>query len=375
MTMSQPLPVEIISQNSQLDIAIQEIANSGAIALDTESNSIHRYPEQLCLIQIAAGNKIYIIDPLSLNSLMPLKGVLEAPSIQKIIHGADYDIRSFDRHYGFRICSLYDTSIAARFTGVTKFGLADLIKELLGTAIIKSKRLQLTNWGRRPLSVAAIDYASADVRHLFALRDMLDQRLIKLGRAAWVREECSRLEEVRYTVPNLEHSFLAIKGAQNLDGGSLAILRSLFLFRESEARRQQRPPFFVMPDSTLIFLAASPATALTKVPGLGEIGLKRFGPGLEQALREGLNASPIQRPYVKNERLNQEQSRRLAHLKAWRTSMGDSLSLDPSLLWPAVSLERLARFPETFNTEIVSSNVRRWQCELLAASLQAYLKA
>jgi ribonuclease D len=95
------------------------MAGSQTIALDTESNSFHHYPEQLCLIQIAAGNKFYVIDTISLKEPVPIKTVLLDDSIMKVVHGADYDIRSLDRHYGFHIHNLYDTSIAARFTGIT----------------------------------------------------------------------------------------------------------------------------------------------------------------------------------------------------------------------------------------------------------------
>jgi ribonuclease D len=134
MTISLPLPVEIVSQSAQLDVAVQAMAGSRAIALDTESNSFHHYPEQLCLIQIATRHKVHIIDTISLKELVPLKEVLVDDSIKKVVHGADYDIRSLDRHYGFRIRNLYDTNIAARFAGITQFGLAALIKDLLGVS-------------------------------------------------------------------------------------------------------------------------------------------------------------------------------------------------------------------------------------------------
>jgi len=125
------LPVEIISQSGRLDAAIQEMANSRAIALDIESNSLHRYPEQLCLIQIATPYKVYIIDTLLMREIPSLKGVLSGATITKVIHGADYDIRSLDRHYGFHVRNIFDTAIAARFTGITKFGLAAIIEDLL----------------------------------------------------------------------------------------------------------------------------------------------------------------------------------------------------------------------------------------------------
>jgi len=375
MTVSLPLPVEIVSQSAQLDVAVQGMAGSRAIALDTESNSFHHYPEQLCLIQIATRHKVHIIDTISLKELAPLKEVLVDDSIKKVVHGADYDIRSLDRHYGFRIRNLYDTNIAARFAGITQFGLAALIKDLLGVTIHKSKRLQRADWGRRPLSAEALDYATTDVRHLLALRETLDQRLQALGRTAWVAEECARLEEVRYTAPNLETAYLSVKGTKNLDGCGLAILKSLFLFREEEARRQRRPHFFVIPDAALISLATSPTAALSEVPGLGQTGLQRFGRGLQQALRDGLAAPPIHRPPPMVERVSHEQIQRLSRLKAWRASLSATLSLDPTLLWPTASLERLAKAPDTLGVELTSANIRRWQRDHFASSLHAYLES
>ena len=167
MTVSLPLPVEIVSQTAQLDAAVKAMLGSQDIALDTESNSFHRYPEQLCLIQIATRHRVYVIDTIVLKDIASLKEALDA-SITKVVHGADYDIRSLDQHYGFRIRNLYDTNIAARFAGLTRVGLAALIEDLLGVTISKSKRLQRADWGQRPLSTKALDYAAADVRHLFA---------------------------------------------------------------------------------------------------------------------------------------------------------------------------------------------------------------
>ncbi len=143
-----PLPVEIVSQPAQLGVAARELVGSHAIALDTESNSFHHYPEQLCLIQIASRHKVYIIDTMSLYDFAPLKDILTDVSIKKVVHAADNDIRSLDRHCGLYIRNLFDTSIAARFTGIAQLGLAALTSDLLGITFNKSKRLQRTDWGR-----------------------------------------------------------------------------------------------------------------------------------------------------------------------------------------------------------------------------------
>jgi ribonuclease D len=369
-----PLPVEIVSRPAQLGVAIREMEGSDTIALDTESNSFHHYPEQLCLIQIASRDKVYILDTISLNDLAPLQDVLADASIKKVVHAAEYDIRSLDRHCGIHIHNLFDTSIAARFIGITQFGLAAVTRELLGITINKSKRLQRADWGQRPLSAEALAYATSDVRHLLALREILEKRLRTLGREAWVAEECAKIEDIRYTARNLETAYLCVKGAKNLDGRGLAVLQSLFLFREEEAIRQHRPPFFVLSDATIIFLATNPETALSEVPGLGQTGLKRFGQGLRQALRKGITAPPVHRPRIsKAVRPSEAQVQRLSCLKELRTSLGFDLSLDPSLLWPLTSLERLAKAPETLDDELTSDSIRHWQRRVFDSLLRACL--
>ena len=372
----KPLPVEIISQPVQLGAAVRELAGSHIIALDTESNSRHHYPEQLCLIQIASRHKVYIIDTIALHDIAPLSNVLADVSLKKVIHSADYDIRSLDRHSGLHIRGVFDTSIAARFTGATRLGLETVIKDMLGITIAKSKALQRSDWGRRPLSAESLQYAAADVRYLIALREIQEQQLQTLGRAAWVAEECSRIEEVRYTAPSIETAYLSVKGVKDLDGRQLAVLRSLFLFREEEAIRQHRPPFFVLPDAALIFLATNPQSDLSEVPGLGQTGLKRFGQSLQQALQSGTTAQLIQRPpSTKYARASEEQVQRLSKLKEWRISLGSRLSLDPSLLWPLASLERLARAPDTLTAELTSDSIRRWQRDIVAPALRSCLES
>lgn len=372
MTVPMPLPVEIITNTAQLDGAVRKMLDSKAIAVDTESNSRHHYPEQLCLIQIATGNNVYIIDTIILKDIGPLQKVLADNAIMKIIHGADYDVRSIDRHCGFRIHNLYDTYIAARFAGITEVGLAALIRDLLSVNIVKSKRLQTADWGRRPLSNEAIEYAGSDVLYLRALQEILSKRLDVLGRTTWVAEEFARLEEVRYTAPDMENAFRSIKGAESLDGRGLAVLRSLFLFREQEALSRHRPTFFVMPDEILVALSTNRTADLAGFCGNEP---PRFRADLQQALRDGLAAQPIQPiPRMHYEPMSPEQTRRLTSLKAWRTTIAVKLALDPSLIWPMVSLQRLAKAPDTLDIEATCDNVRRWQNEQFTSALQTCLK-
>ncbi len=373
--MKQPLPVEIVSQPAQLSATLQDISESSLIALDAESNSFHRYPEQLCLLQIADRHKIYIIDVISIKELGSLGKVFEDNSIIKVLHSADNDIRSLDRHLKVRIRNVYDVKVAAIFAGINPFSLVSLVEDLLGITIPKSKRLQKADWGKRPLSSEAVDYAASDVRYLLALKEILGKRLQALGRAQWVAEECTRLEDIRYIAPDVSLGYLSVKGTQKLEGRNLAILKSLYLFREREARRWRRPPSLLIPDSVLSSLSSNPNLLVSKVPGLGQIGLRRFGKGLKQALREGLAAAPIQRvPNKSYKRWNNKQLKHLSLLKTWRSSLGKTLSLDPALLWPKANLERIAEAPDNIEEELESDDVRRWQREQFASSLRKVSK-
>lgn len=108
------LPVEVIRQSGQLHTAVQEMGNSRAIVVDTEANSRHRYPEQLCLIQLATPNKIFIVDTIQLGEIEPLRDILHDTSIIKVFHTAEYDIRSLNRHFGFQIHGVFDVAVAAQ---------------------------------------------------------------------------------------------------------------------------------------------------------------------------------------------------------------------------------------------------------------------
>ena len=367
------LPVEKVTDSHQLADSVRTMTGIKAIALDTESNSRFHYPEQLCLIQVATGHNVYIIDTITLENIEPLRKVLAEKATMKVIHGGDYDIRSLDRHCGFRTHNIYDTYVAARFAGLTEVGLAALLRDLLGINIVKSKRLQTADWGRRPLSGEAIDYAAGDVYHLLALQQILDKRLKTLGRTEWVAEEFARLEEVRFSPPDIENAFRIVKGAENLDPRSLAVLRSIFLFREEEALRRHQPPFFVMPDEAMIRVAAVPTINLSEVHGVSQ--LPRFRAALQQAVRNGLAMLPVKPlPRVHFEPMTAAQLRRFAGLKAWRASIAAKLALDLALLWPTPSLQQLAKEPEMINHENINGNIRQWQYAEFASLLRVYLK-
>ena len=349
------------------------------VAVDLESNGFFRYPERVCLVQLATKDAVHIIDPLSIDDPAPLGKLLADPSVGKIFHSADYDIRSLDRDWGFHIRGLFDTSIASAFVGSEKLGLAAVLKEYLDVDVDKDKKLQRADWSRRPLTDEMLQYAAQDVIHLGRLRAVLDGKLAKLGRTEWVREEVDRLARVRHTPPDTEWSFLSVKGSRDLDGRGLAVLQSLHSFRENEALKLDRPPFKVFSDSVISALAADPQADIARVKGIGRYGRGPAAAGVRRAIREGLSTPPVRRPRTSRnggERLSpKERTRareRLRLLKGWRTDQAARLRLDPPLIWSAASLERLAARPESLPAELECAEVRRWQYREFGESLRTF---
>ena len=112
------------------------------IAIDTEADSMHHYPERVCLVQVATPQSTYLLDPLALVDLSPLGPALASPRVLKLLHGADYDVRGLHRDWGLTITNLFDTHIAARFLGLERVGLAALLLDVLGIDIPKDRRIQ-----------------------------------------------------------------------------------------------------------------------------------------------------------------------------------------------------------------------------------------
>jgi ribonuclease D len=371
--------VEIIDTADRLARLANSLKSEPRIAVDTEGNSRHRYPEQLCLVQIGTATGGYVIDPLAIgDEVAPLGLILADEQIEKIIHSADYDLRSLDRQWGFRVRGVFDTSIAARVIGARRLGLDTVLEDTLGVTIVKQKRLQQSDWSLRPLSDEALAYAIGDVNHLLELRRVQGERLEDLGRTAWAAEECMRLEEIRHALPDPpDVAFLSMKGSRELDSRGLAILKELYVFRDGEARRRGVPPYRIVGNDALLYLSQNPSQELTDSPGIGPITAKRLGGQLRAAITRGGKSEPVERARSQRSsepRPTKQQEDRLRALKVWRIAHGERLDIDPSLVWPMPGLERLAQYPAEFGNELETSMaIRKWQRLEFGDSLREFL--
>src|SRR5512138_352982 len=173
---NQALPPPVwVDQPSTLNQMVADLAGQTCLAVDTESNSLHAYREQVCLIQFSTRKTDYVIDPLAFDDLSSLGPIFENPRIEKVFHAAEYDLICLRRDFDFEFASLFDTMHAARVLGYQFVGLDNLLAEKFQFEL--DKRHQKADWAMRPLTPAQLDYARLDTHFLFALRDVLEAEL------------------------------------------------------------------------------------------------------------------------------------------------------------------------------------------------------
>lgn len=105
----------------------QELRDEAVIAVDLEADSLHSYQEKVCLLQISTSTRTVLVDPLAVEDLAALAPVLADPTIRKIFHAADYDIRCLFRDFRIEVQGLFDTMIACQMLGEKRVGLADVL--------------------------------------------------------------------------------------------------------------------------------------------------------------------------------------------------------------------------------------------------------
>ena len=350
----------MIDSEEKLARWVPKVQTADWVALDTEADSLHAYPEKLCLVQISLPGADGLIDPLAPLDLGPLLDALGGREL--ILHGADYDLRMLRRTYGFVPKTVFDTMVAARLLGFTEFGLTNLVERLLGVRLEKGP--QTADWARRPLTERMIHYARNDSHYLKPLADLLRAQLQEKARLSWQEESCARLiQECARPQPVDPDQVWRVKGADKLDRRGLAVLRELWNWRDSEAVTANRPPYFVVRHEALVALADAAARQRPVSSLLPPRLSARRREGLFAALERAWELPPAQLPHrnrPSGHRPSLAERRRLDLLRQRRDRCAAELGIDPTLIASRATLTALAGDRSTDQADLM-----KWQRELL----------
>lgn len=366
---------KLIETTEEVAAFFKRAANEDVIAVDVESAAFYRYYARVNLIQIATRKEAAIMDPQAITDFTPFQEFAAKSKCMWLFHGGDYDISMLAKDLHIYIPRMFDTRKAAELIGMQELGLRALTEKYLGFTL--DKRLQRCDWSRRPLTTAMKEYGLLDAVCLVPIYDCLLQELDDLKRLEWVMEECESIGKQAREAHNHEPDPYAfhIKGSSYLSMRSLAVLREIWELREEIAAKQDRAPFMLLSNQSLLDIARlcpRSIAGLNTIKSINHDFINRYGHELQAAVRAGLEAELVnlERPFKPREReelLNAWEGELAKSIREIRDAVAARINIPPSVLAPSHAIYDLARLrPQTLGELVQSEVLHEWQARLLA---------
>lgn len=313
----------------------QELQASAIFGIDTESNSLYVYKEQVCLIQISTSDQDYLIDPLSIKDLSLLGSILASPEIEKVFHAAEYDVICLKRDFNFEIHNIFDTMLAARILGRKNNGLGPILEEEYG--IIADKRFQRANWGKRPISQEMLYYAQMDSHFLIELRNKFIALLKETNRFGLAEEDFVRLTKIEPPkTPSFETDAMKLSNGQSYQNKQLSVLMALCKYRDGLAQERNVPLFKIFPNQFIQILVENMPANRDEIYSMGYSPMNQIEHYIQPILRliaearqnkDNHHAQYAQKP-------DWEFFKRMDALRAWRKQKAVELMVMSDIILP-----------------------------------------
>jgi ribonuclease D len=285
----------VITTTEDLAAACAVLGRERFITVDTEFLRETTYWPKLCLVQLASAAGTYLVDVLAPEiSLQPFFDLMTNEKVTKVFHAARQDIETI-WHLGKIIPKpLFDTQIAASVLGFGEQAAYDqLVQQLTGHTIDKTQRF--TDWSKRPLSKAQLDYAIDDVVYLREVFEKIEIQLKEKERLAWVEDEMEYLSDPGLYDVDPERAWLRLRGRVRKPR-EVAILIELAAWREREAIARNVPRGRILKDDALADISTRPphdATALGNLRSIPQgFERSRDANAVLDAVKRGLNRNP-----------------------------------------------------------------------------------
>jgi ribonuclease D len=256
-----------IEDSEQLHLICQRYAQAKILAIDTEFVRTRTLYPKLGLIQINDGETLALIDPVAVSDLTVFWQLLENPNIQKVLHACSEDLEVFLTAGNCRPVNLIDSQIIMAFLGHgISMGYAAMIAHYTDIELDKSE--SRTDWMKRPLTQKQLDYAAADVEHLFNILPLLFADIEKAGWLDAAQEESNVMVDRKFSPIDESQLYLNLKMAWRLNPVQLYRLQQLTIWRFQQAKIKDRPIGFIAKDHTLFALAQVNPTSVGAMSGI-----------------------------------------------------------------------------------------------------------
>jgi len=287
-----------VENSQQLNLVCQRYSQASMLAIDTEFVRTRTLYPKLGLIQINDGKTLALIDPVALPDLSPFWQLLENPSIQKVLHACSEDLEVFLTAGNCRPVNLIDSQIIMAFLGHgLSLGYAAMIAHYTDIELDKSE--SRTDWMKRPLTEKQLNYAEADVEHLFNILPVLMADIEKTGWLAAAQEESDLMVERKFSPIDENLLYRNVKMAWRLNPVQLYRLQQLTIWRYKQAQQKDRPIGFIAKDHTLLALAQinpSNVRDMANIEGVESLDVRHKGNAMLAVLKRTEEESPAELP-------------------------------------------------------------------------------
>ncbi len=346
------------------------------IAVDTEADSLHHYFQKVCLIQITASDRHWLVDPLSIASLSALIDLFSQRKI--ILHGCDYDLRLLRGFYNYSPKEpVFDTMLASQLLGYSHVGLAALVEKFTG--VVLSKQGQKSDWSRRPLTPSQLAYAVEDTRYLDLIANELEDQLVEKGRLEWHLESCAAVVNSTAIKREIDPDRRwRIKGLKDFSRRQLAYVRGVWHWRDANAQRADIPAFKILTNEKILELAlwadelSEPITfetfSINGAPRLPRTYTMRRKTDLSESIMQARKIGDDDCPeFPKRFPPPPDKKKEIEALRTGCAKIAAGLELEPFIVAPRAAVESIVRNePQSIGEVVERGYLLNWQTKLVA---------
>lgn len=337
--------MSLIATTDDLEAACRRLGEHAFVTVDTEFLRETTFWPRLCVVQIASEAEAVAIDAMAGGlDLSPFFELMANPTLTKVFHAARQDLEIVWNLAKMIPAPLFDTQVAAMVCGFgDQVSYGELVQTVSKVTLDKSSRF--TDWSRRPLLPAQVEYAIADVTYLRDIYAFLRRKLEQTGRLEWLRDEMALLTSPSTYEQHPEHAWERFRNRVRKPR-DLAVLMEVAAWREAEAQARDVPRSRVLKDDVLIELAlAAPRTA----DSLGNLrafprGMERARAGVEilAAIERGLARDPKSLPKLERERRGGGNGATVELLKVLLRQVSESHGVAAKMIATVDDLEAIA---------------------------------
>lgn len=329
----------LIDSSAELSAVLAEHREHSHVAVDTEFRRRDTFYPQVALLQLCWGGDAFLIDPLLLDDLAALKTWLADPAQVKFLHSASEDLEVFAHWLDVLPAPLFDTQRAAALVGL---GGGQSYRALVASFhdIDLPKDETQSDWLQRPLTDRQAEYAALDVTYLHPIGLKLEALARELGRLDWVLEEGARLR------PGGKPPISKFRSAHKLSPRQQWALSELVDWRETEAKRRDRPRSWILSDKVVMATARALPSTVRELSAVDEMpaGLvRRAGDALLARIAAASERDMATLPAEISTPLSSTERQLLKQLTERVVTVSESLAVPPEALMPKADLEQLIR--------------------------------